>query len=71
MQLTKREYQVLTLACNSDKQIAKQLGISLSTTHTYIFQLFNKFVVNNRSQLLVEALRQNAITLEDIILRLE
>lgn len=71
MQLTKREYQVLTLACNSDKQIAKQLRISLSTAHTYIFQLFNKFVVNNRSQLLVEALRQNAITLEDIILRLE
>lgn len=71
MQLTKREYQVLTLACNSDKQIANQLGISLSTAHTYIFQLFNKFVVNNRSQLLVEALRQNAITLEDIVLRLE
>lgn len=71
MQLTKREYQVLTLVCNSDKQIAKQLGISLSTAHTYIFQLFNKFVVNNRSQLLVEALRQNAITLEDIVLRLE
>lgn len=71
MQLTKREYQVLTLVCNSDKQIAKQLGISLSTAHTYIIQLFNKFVVNNRSQLLVEALRQNAITLEDIVLRLE
>lgn len=71
MQLTKREYQVLTLVCNSDKQIAKQLGISFTTVHTYLFQLFNKFVVNNRSQLLVEALRQNAITLEDIVLRLE
>lgn len=71
MQLTKREYQVLTLVCNSDKQIAKQLGISLSTAHTYMFHLFNKFVVNNRSQLLVEALRQNVITFEDIVLRLE
>lgn len=70
-QLTKRELEILPFVCFSKKEIAKHFGISICTINVHLNNLLNKFSVNNRSKLLIEALRQEIINLDDIVLRLE
>ncbi len=69
MQISKREKEVLSLVCFSDKEIAQQLCLSTATINTYVISLFNKFVVNNRRQLLIKALKQKIINLDDVIIK--
>lgn len=71
MQISKREKEVLSLVCFSDKEIAKHLQISPVTVKTYITNLFNKFFVNNRRELLIVALKHNVINIKDVIVRWE
>lgn len=41
------------LRANSDKQIARELGISLPTVRTHMARLFRKFDLNDRMELLL------------------
>lgn len=52
--LTMREQQLIPLVCKgySNKEIAKKIGISVSTVKTLLSKTFRKFGVSNRSQLL-------------------
>ena len=70
-QLTKRELEILPFICFSKKEIAKHFGISICTVDSHIDNLLSKFLVNNRQKLLVEALRQGVIKLENVVVRLE
>jgi len=58
--LTDREVDVLELlVCgSSNKAIAKELGLSLSTVKTHLQHMFQKTEVDSRSELLAMALRQ-------------
>jgi len=68
LKISKRERDVLCLMCLSNKQIAERLNISIVTVKTYIVNLLNKFVTNNRSQVIICALKQNVIDLQDIVI---
>lgn len=70
-QLTKRELEILPFICFSKKEIAQHFKISICTVNVHLNNLLNKFSVDNRSKLLIEALRQKIINLDDIVLRLE
>jgi DNA-binding CsgD family transcriptional regulator/PAS domain-containing protein len=51
--ITEREYQLieLILAGNTNRHIARTLGISLRTVETHVTNIFNKLGVNKRSEL--------------------
>jgi DNA-binding CsgD family transcriptional regulator len=52
-----------TLAClaegDSEKQVAARLGISATTVHQYVTDLYRRFRVQSRSQLLAHVLRRS------------
>lgn len=67
MKLSLRERQVLNLLHYPTPTIAKKLTISIPTVKTYIQALFNKFpFANNRTQILIQALNEKIIKLEDL-----
>lgn len=68
MKISKRERDVLCLMCLSNKQIAERLNISIVTVKSHIVNLLNKFGTNNRSQVIIWALKQNVIDLQDIVI---
>ncbi|GEM88287.1 DNA-binding response regulator [Meiothermus granaticius NBRC 107808] len=63
VQLTKRELEVLRLIAEglSNKQIAQDLGISLSTVKTHVEELLAKLSVSDRTQAAIRALRQGLL----------
>jgi len=52
-----------TLAClaegDSEKQVAARLGISPTTVHQYVTDLYRRFGVQSRGQLLAHVLRRS------------
>lgn len=66
--LTNRERQVLCMLPLESMEIANRLFISLYTVKTHINSLANKFSALNRTQILVNALKNKVIELEEIIL---
>lgn len=50
----KRQTLTLLLAGDAEKQIAAKLGISQHTVHVYVKQLYRKFEVGSRSELLAK-----------------
>jgi DNA-binding CsgD family transcriptional regulator len=58
--LSPREQQVLgcLLGGDSEKQIARRLGISSSTVHGYVRRIYRLFDVHSRGELLACLLRQ-------------
>jgi DNA-binding CsgD family transcriptional regulator len=60
--LTPAESRVLALVVQgkTNKEIACQFGIELSTVKAHIEHLLGKFNVNNRTELAVTALREGA-----------
>lgn len=62
-QLTERESQVLKCLSRglAYKQVAADLGISMSTTRTHIQRIYHKLHVHNRT----EALRKNPVAVSD------
>jgi DNA-binding NarL/FixJ family response regulator len=58
--LSPRLRQTLTclLEGDSEKQVAKRLGLSYDTTHQYVSALYRHFGVHSRSQLLFHAFRR-------------
>jgi DNA-binding NarL/FixJ family response regulator len=56
LKLTHRKSQILNAILNgdSDKQIAKKLGIAAPTVRSHLTHLFEQFQVNDRTQLVIE-----------------
>lgn len=68
MKVSKREREILKMLCLPNKIIARKLNISLATVKSHISNLLAKFYwVENRTELLYEALNQHVIHLEQII----
>jgi DNA-binding NarL/FixJ family response regulator len=60
--LTRRELQLVDLICQAklNKEIAYELQLSLGTVKEYLFQLFKKVGVRNRTELAILALTRTA-----------
>lgn len=67
-QLSDRELEVLKLAAKgmSNKDIAKQLFLSVRTVKAHLSSIFNKADVASRTEAIVKGVREGWITLEDI-----
>jgi DNA-binding NarL/FixJ family response regulator len=68
-QITDRELEVLGLAARgmSNRDIARELSISVRTVQTHLSNVFNKMGVGSRTEAVMHGLRQGIITLEDTI----
>jgi DNA-binding NarL/FixJ family response regulator len=68
-QITDRELEVLRLAAQglSNRDIARQLGISARTVQTHLGNLFNKMSVGSRTEAVMYGLRQGLITLDETL----
>ena len=66
-QLTDRELQVLSLAARgmSNRDIARELSISVRTVQTHLSNIFNKMGVGSRTEAVMYGLRKGLISLED------
>ena len=65
--LTEREVDVLKLVSKglSNKDIAQELFISVSTTRSYVTTILNKLNVENRTQAALYALREGLVSIDD------
>lgn len=63
MSLTGREYEVLRLVAKgySNKAVARELNISLSTVKTHLRNVFRKMEVEDRAHLIIKAIKQGII----------
>jgi NarL family two-component system response regulator LiaR len=68
-QLTERELEVLGLAARgmSNRDIARELSISVRTAQTHLSNVFNKMGVGSRTEAVMYGLRHGIIALEDTI----
>lgn len=66
--LTQRELDVLTKAAKglSNKDIAKELFISVHTVESHLQGIFNKFGVGSRVEAVIQALKRGWLTLDDL-----
>jgi DNA-binding NarL/FixJ family response regulator len=66
-QITERELEVLGLAARgmSNRDIARELSISVRTVQTHLSNVFNKMGVGSRTEAVMYGLRKGLITLED------
>jgi NarL family two-component system response regulator LiaR len=66
-QITERELEVLGLAARgmSNRDIARELSISVRTVQTHLSNVFNKIGVGSRTEAVMYGLRKGLITLED------
>lgn len=65
--LSKKELSVLCYLAQADDEIAFQLCVSPNTVKTQIQRIFNKLNCKNRTQAVICALKNDLISLEDII----
>ena len=63
-QLTRREYEVLQLLAKgqTNREIARNLGISAGTVKVYVQHILFKLGVSDRTQAAVHALRHGLLT---------
>jgi len=68
-QITERELEVLRLAARgqSNRDIARELDISIRTVQTHLSNVFNKMGVGSRTEAVMYGLRKGLITLEDTL----
>ena len=66
--LTQRELDVLTKAAKglSNKDIAKELFLSVHTVESHLQGIFNKFGVGSRIEAVIQALKRGWLTLDDL-----
>lgn len=66
--LSEREMTILRLATRglSNKDIAKELGLSTRTVQGHLGHIFNKLQVSSRTEAAVRALKEGWVTLDDI-----
>jgi len=65
--LTPRECNIIIplIQGATNRQIANELSVSVSTVKTYVEKIYGKFNVHNRLELLIYALKNNIILLDD------
>ena len=65
--LTPRECNIIIplIQGETNRQIADKLLISVSTVKAYVEKIYRKFNVHNRLELLIYALKNNIILLDD------
>jgi DNA-binding NarL/FixJ family response regulator len=61
--LTDRENEVLRLVARgySNKAVAKELGITVSTVKTHLRHIYNKLAVEDRAQVIIKAIKEGII----------
>lgn len=66
--LTKRECQVLVLMCRGmqNKEIARELNITVKTVEYHIANILGKLGAANRTEAVVTALEQGLLDLADL-----
>lgn len=66
--LTQREIEVLRLAARgmSNRDIAKQLFVTVRTVKAHLANMFNKMNCGSRTDVIIKGLREGYITLDDI-----
>lgn len=64
--LSNREKEILSLAGLSDKQIAHKLNLSPATVKFMFAQMREKFNVQSRTKLLIEAMKTGEIDLNGV-----
>ena len=66
--LTDRETEVLRLAARGrgNKEIARDLGLSVRTVQAHLGNIFNKLKVGSRTEAVISGLKNGLLTLEDI-----
>jgi DNA-binding NarL/FixJ family response regulator len=67
--VTKREAAVVRLAVEglTNREIARQLGLTEHTVKNYMFRVFDKLGVSNRVELVLSCLRQEEDYREELI----
>jgi len=65
-QLTERELEILRLAARGmcNKEIAKQLALSVPTVKAHLVNIFNKMAVGSRTEAVLHAVRKGWVELE-------
>lgn len=67
--LSEREKEILSLACLSNRQIAKRLNLSLLTIQRYFVNMYDKYGLNVKSRtktkLLFEAIKSGELQIVD------
>ncbi len=68
-QLTERELEVLRLAAKgmTNRQIARELVLSVRTVQAHLSNVFSKMGVGSRTEAVLHALRKGWLTLEDTL----
>lgn len=66
MKISTTEKNILQHLCFTDAAIAKRLNFSVKTVKCYVHNLLNKLICNNRRELIVKALKNNIINLDEI-----
>ena len=68
--LTEREREIvkLILSGKNKRNIAKILSLSVSTIKTNVENIYRKFEVHNRVELIVYLIKNNIIDLDDTVL---
>jgi len=66
--MTKREGDVVRLAVEglSNREIARELGLTEHTVKNYLFRVFDKLGVSNRVELVLSCLRQEEVAREEV-----
>ena len=68
-EVTERELEVLRVAAKgkSNREIGRELGISVRTVQTHLTNIFAKIGVGSRTEAVIHALRRGWITLKDTL----
>lgn len=64
--LSEREREILSLACLSNRQIAKRLNLSWKTVQRAFSTMFEKYGVKNRTRLLLKAIKEGELQVIDM-----
>lgn len=64
--LSQREREILSLACLSNKQIARRLNLSWKTVQRTFSTMFEKYGVKTRTKLLLEAIKSGELQVVDM-----
>lgn len=64
--LSEREREILSLACLSNRQIAKRLNLSWTTVQRAFSTMFEKYGVKNRTMLLLKAIKEGELQVIDM-----
>lgn len=69
--LTKAEKRFLPYLCWKDKDIAKELNLSVRTVKVHIHNMIQKFEVKSREEMIVESIKLGLLNVYNVKLRSE